>query len=115
MSTTRKLAIKAYQETHPTVHVKKPSLPGSFLGLAVVTSALCITGVGAQTRSATNVPSTNTDIAVFVGVAVATTALIVGLGVGCAIRRVLIQNCEERGVGVNTVTPWNNVGDALIR
>ena len=101
MSTTRKLAIKAFQESQPVVLLKKetkPSPPGSFLGLAVATAAMCITGAGAQT----NVPSTNTDVAVFAGVAVATTVLIVGLGVGCAIRQVLIKNCES---AQNRVTP----------
>ena len=111
MRTTHKPAIKAFHETRPVV-TQKPSPPGSFLGMVVVTAvALFVSEVAAQTSSATNVPSTNTDVAVFAGVAVATTALIVGLGVGCAIRRVLIRNCEER---VNRVTPLKNESGVLI-
>ena len=111
MRTTPKPAIKAFHETRPVV-TKKPSPPGSFLGMVVVTAAaLCIPEAIAQTSSLTNVPSTNTDVAVFAGVAVATSLLIVGLGVGCAIRRVLIRNCEQR---VNRVSPLKNESGVLI-
>ena len=49
MGTTRKLAIAAYQATHPQANKQtKPLVPGSFLGMGVALAASCITGASAQ-------------------------------------------------------------------
>ena len=51
MGTTRKLAIKAFQETHPELKPKpvtRTCAPGQFLGMTVAFAASCITGASAQ-------------------------------------------------------------------